>query len=172
MSSQAGSSTNQNWNWSSTQDESSIRYQARGPCDSEAKISYAKKCIRLAEEVIKDRMHFRKSFGTIFDGKHKSALPSTTQEDLEGQIAREESKLREEAQSVLGTAVQIHQNYREERTRGTKKIGYKAQNFIKCFASFLSAYSAIVDLVRGAGQIYGEAAYETLSVLFFVSYSA
>ena len=29
-------------------------------------------------------------------------------------------------------------------------------------------YSGIVDIVKGAGQIYGELAYETLSILFIV----
>jgi hypothetical protein len=50
-----------------------------------------------------------------------------------------------------------------------KKFGRKAQGFVKSFTDFLHAYSGIVELLRGAGQVYSEVAYETLSIFFIVS---
>jgi hypothetical protein len=45
---------------------------------------------------------------------------------------------------------------------------HKAQNFVRAFADFLGAYSGIVELVKGAGQQYGQLAYETLSLFLTV----
>lgn len=53
-----------------------------------------------------------------------------------------------------------------------KKAGRVTQNFFTAFSDFLAAYSGIVEIVKGAGQQYGEAAYEALSLFLIVRYKA
>ena len=72
------------------------------------------------------------------------------------------------ADCSLQGAEGVHAAYTKDRAVGAKKVGRRAQNFIKAFADFLGAYSGIVELVKGAGQQYGQIAYETLSMLLTV----
>ena len=76
--------------------------------------------------------------------------------------------LKDHAFSTVNNATDVHVKYESDRAKGRKKIGRLAQNFVQSFASFLSVYSGIVELLKGAGQIYGAVAYETLSILFIV----
>jgi hypothetical protein len=95
--------------------------------------------------------------------------PPKTKEDLEKEIAKYDySNLKNEAGNILNAAVRVNSTYNRERQEGRKKVGRIAQEFIKSFSEFLGVYSGIVNIMKGAGQIYGEVAYETLSVLFIV----
>jgi hypothetical protein len=72
----------------------------------------------------------------------------------------------------LKSGNEAHEKYQDNRAKpGRKKVGTKAQKFVKSFADFLGVYSGIVGLVKAGGGQYGELAYETLSILFIVSMS-
>ena len=95
-----------------------------------------------------------------------------TKTELEAQINSCDdnySSFRENAISSLSMATKSRAIYKQERQTGVKKFGRKAQGFVKSFTEFLHAYSGIVELLRGAGQVYSEVAYETLSIFFIVS---
>ena len=79
--------------------------------------------------------------------------------------------LRQQAASNIDVATKTHITYENQRTTGRRKFGKSVSKFLKGFADFLSVYSGIVELVKGAGQIYGTVAYETLSIFLVVSCS-
>jgi hypothetical protein len=59
-------------------------------------------------------------------------------------------------------------SFHKARTSGMMKVSYRAQEFAQTFSDFLDAFSGVVCLVRTAGAPYGEAAYETMSLLLSV----
>ncbi|KJX99082.1 hypothetical protein TI39_contig374g00028 [Zymoseptoria brevis] len=72
------------------------------------------------------------------------------------------------AHGGMRSAEQQKQSYTDDRKHGPKKVGAAAQRFFKSFADFIEAYSGVAHLVRSAGAPYGEAAFETLSLLLIV----
>ena len=108
------------------------------------------------------------------DKKHLNAEIPDTKTALEQEVKKydQDSKsfdvLKQQAVDGTTKATILHRTYQKERKTGGKKIGRSAQNFVKCFADFLNAYSGIVELLKGAGDIYGSVAYETLSIFFIV----
>lgn len=105
--------------------------------------------------------------------KGRNSEPPRTKEDLEKEIAsyQDNDTLKDEAITALNAASRVNSTYNRERTSGGKKVGRVTQGFINSFSEFLGVYSGIVSIVKGAGQIYGEVAYEALSVLFIVCIS-
>lgn len=96
----------------------------------------------------------------------------TTKVELEEQLAsydRDYESTRAQAMGALTEATGARSTYKRERQSGAKKVGRVAQGFVKSFADFLHAYSGIIELLRSAGHVYGDVAYETLSILFIVS---
>lgn len=69
----------------------------------------------------------------------------------------------------LNDASKSRDVYTADRQQGSKRVGKLAQEFTNAFSDFVSAYSGIVDIVKGAGGIYATAAYQTLSIFLIVS---
>jgi len=102
-------------------------------------------------------------------GKGKDTTSVTTEKDLRTQLRELDIyKLQEHAGEDLLGAQMVNSSYNLERTTGSRKFGSRLQNFFTSFSEFLTAYSGIIELVRNAGQQYGEAAYQTLSILLTV----
>lgn len=96
---------------------------------------------------------------------------TTTKEKLEQQILSCEQDLnarRNLAFDTINSAADIHTKYQEDRATGVKKVGRISQTFFGKFSEFLRAYSGIVEILKGAGQGYGEVAYGTLSIFLIV----
>jgi len=95
----------------------------------------------------------------------------TTEEGLRKQIEGFDLQaLKDLATGRIAEAHQGHAKYKNDRKGGARKVGSQVQNFVKVFSDFLGVYSGIVSLVKAAGGPYGELAYESLSILFIVSY--
>jgi hypothetical protein len=95
-----------------------------------------------------------------------------TKRDLEDQLEKMDlSQLRNHANSSLAGAKRVNSAYNQERTAGSRKRWKRLQQFFMTFADFMEAYSGVIDLVRSAGQQYGEAAYQSLSILLIVGVS-
>jgi hypothetical protein len=122
-----------------------------------------------ANETLRGRDEFKQRVRRILGGKRGSHQVPTTREGLQQQIKElDPRQLGELADSALRVAGRAHSTYIKERATGAKKMGQRTQNFVRVFADFLGAYSGIVELVRGAGQQYGQLAYETLSLFLSV----
>ncbi|KAL9118251.1 MAG: hypothetical protein Q9187_005207 [Circinaria calcarea] len=132
--------------------------------------------LRPAKEAIQGHGYFRDKLRLGSRNKQANAKIASTRTALEQQIAeyKQDSNsfgdLRQQAADYITQANGFHKKYQEDRTTGAKKIGRYAQSFVNSFADFLSVYSGIIELLKGAGQIYGTVAYETLSIFFIVCY--
>ena len=129
--------------------------------------------MRPASEALRGRDQFKQRMQQFVRGKSKdsgSYKVATTEEGLHRQIEELDiQQLKHTAAGNLKGAGRVLSTYNKERQTGTKKFGAQAQNFVKVFTDFIGVYSGIISLVKGAGQQYGEVAYETLSLLFIVS---
>jgi hypothetical protein len=122
-----------------------------------------------AKEAVRGRDQFKQRVQGFLKKSRGSGEPPKTKEELEKEIAKYDySNLKTEAGTALNAAARVNSTYNRERKDGGKKVGRVAQQFVHSFSEFLSVYSGIVNIMKGAGQIYGEVAYETLSVLFIV----
>ena len=126
--------------------------------------------LKSAKEVVRGRDQFKQRLQNVLKKNRGNAEPSKTKEDLEKEIAKymDYSTLKDEVGTALNAAARVNSTYNRERKEGGKRIGHVAQAFVNSFSEFLGVYSGIVNIMKGAGQIYGEVAYETLSVLFIV----
>ena len=125
--------------------------------------------LKPAKDVVRGRDQFKQRLQGFLKKSRGNADPPKTKEDLEKEIAKYDySNLKNEAGNILNAAARVNSTYNRERQEGRKKVGRIAQEFINSFSEFLGVYSGIVNIMKGAGQIYGEVAYETLSVLFIV----
>lgn len=128
--------------------------------------------LRPAKEIIRGHSYFRDKLRWVSQNKHVKI--TSTKSALEQQITEYEqdydslSELSQQAAGDITEAADFQLVYQKDRLTGGKKIGRSAQNFVKSFADFLSVYSGIVELLKGAGQTYGTVAYETLSIFFIV----
>lgn len=125
----------------------------------------------MADAVIGGRHDFKHKLRGFLQEKHVGDDLPTTKEMLEDQIAIYDPDYyfaRNEAIGALSNATRVRKNYQVERQTSWKKVGHQAQTFVKTFADFMGVYSGIISLLKGAGQVYGEVAYETLSILFIV----
>lgn len=96
---------------------------------------------------------------------------TTTKEKLEQQILSCEQDIitkRNLAYDAINGATDAHIKYQEDRVTGAKKVGRISQTFFVKFSEFLRAYSGIVEILKWAGQGYGEVAYGTLSIFLIV----
>ncbi len=119
------------------------------------------------DQVIRERHRFRQKLQGLLRSKHIV----TTKTELEQQIKsyeRDQEYLKEQAFGAITDAADDNTRYRNDRMKGRKKVGRLAQEFVTSFADFFKAYSGVVELLKGAGQVYGTVAYETLSILFIV----
>ena len=94
-----------------------------------------------------------------------------TKEELEQQIKKyqeDDDSLEDRAIAAMNSATQSHNNYETNRNSGGKKVGRIAQLFVKRFADFMQCYSGVIEVLKGAGQMYGIVAYETLSIFLVV----
>jgi hypothetical protein len=123
-----------------------------------------------AKDVVRSRDQFKQRLQSFLKKNRGNAEPPKTKEDLEKEVAKytDYNALKSEAITALNAAARVNSTYNREREGGGKKVGRVAQEFVKSFSEFLGVYSGIVNIVKGAGQIYGEVAYEALSVLFIV----
>lgn len=135
---------------------------------------YDSKALRPAHDAVQEHNYFRRKLRWVSDERHLNAEIPNTKITVERQIRQYEQesesydKLRKQAADDITEATDLHGLYQKDRTTGGKKIGRSAQHFVKCFADFLNVYSGIVELLKGAGDIYGSVAYETLSIFFIV----
>ena len=124
--------------------------------------------IKPAKEAISGRETFRSRIVKAI-GTGKNLRIEHSEKGLREQLAEYDvGQLKGLVANNLGDAAQALSTYENQRKQGTGKYVHKFQNFIKTFADFIGAYSGIVSLVRAGGQLYGELAYETLSLLFAV----
>ena len=95
---------------------------------------------------------------------------------MEKRITREEEQFVERADSAslkgilsncLGDA-KGQQERRQQSQSFIRKAGNKTVVFANNFSSFLQAYSGIIEIMKGADQQYGGAAYATLSLFLIV----
>ena len=135
---------------------------------------YHSKVLRPANDAVQKHSYFRRKLGWVSDKNHMNAKIPDTKAALEqqikdyGQDLNSFSELKNQAVDNVIKASDLHETYQTDRTHGGKKFGRSAQNFVNRFAEFLSVYSGIVELLKGAGDIYGQVAYETLSIFFIV----
>ena len=126
--------------------------------------------LRPAHDTIKQHRYFQRKLRWVSDKKHLNAEVASTKTALEQQINNSFDELRRQAVEDVNRATGVHRVYQRDRTTGGKKIGRAAQDFVRHFADFLNVYSGIVELLKGAGDIYGSVAYETLSIFFIVRF--
>ena len=72
---------------------------------------------------------------------------------------------------LLETGLESAQRQRDKHNTNNKilaKLGRKTVTFVTNFSSFLEAYSGIVEIMKGADQQYGGAAYSILSLALIV----
>ena len=130
--------------------------------------------LRPADNVIQEHSYFRRKLRWVSDKKYLNSKIPDTKTALEqeikkyGQDSNSFDELKKQAVDGTTEATVSYGGYQKNRTTGGKKIGRSAQNFVKSFADFLNVYSGIVELLKGAGDIYGSVAYETLSIFFIV----
>lgn len=120
-----------------------------------------------ADQAIRERHRFRQKLQGLLKSKHIV----TTKTELEQQIKRyerDQEYLKEQAFDAITYAANDNTRYQNDRMKGRNKVGRLAQEFLTSFAEFFKAYSGVVELLKGAGQVYGTVAYETLSILFIV----
>jgi hypothetical protein len=129
----------------------------------------SRQLLKPAKDVIRGRDQFKQKLRSFLKKNRGNVEPPQTKEELEKEIAKYDySNLKNEAGAALNAAARVNSKYNRERNEGGKKIGRFAQEFVHSFSEFLGAYSGIVNIMKDAGQVYGEVAYETLSVLFIV----
>jgi len=75
---------------------------------------------------------------------------------------------RHAAGQELDKALRTHEAYQLERQSGASRLIHGIQAFAEGLAEFVKAYSGIIELVRTAGGLYGEVAYQSLSILLIV----
>lgn len=125
----------------------------------------------MADAVIRGRHDFKQKLRGFLRKNHLGDHLPTTKEMLDDELAlydTDSDATRGQAIRALSNATKARKNYQLERKTGWKKVGHQAQAFVKTFADFMGVYSGIISLMKGAGQVYGEVAYETLSILFIV----
>lgn len=74
------------------------------------------------------------------------------------------------AAGTLEDALKARSEWEERRARGHGKVGSAIQRFATNLAYFFGAYSDIINAVKKVGGPYGEAGYQAISILLFVSY--
>jgi hypothetical protein len=121
--------------------------------------------------VLNAHQQFKKRIRHALRIGKKEVQVATTKDELKKQI--EEIQIGESLHAValenLDSASKSRDAYQLEREHGSKRISRWAQEFANGFAEFVSAYSGILDIVKGAGGPYGEVGYQTLSILLIVS---
>ena len=125
--------------------------------------------LRPAEEAVHGRDGFRQKMKGLLKGT--SDLQAKTKEELEQQITKyqqDDDSLEERAVAAMNGATQSRNKYETNRKSGRKKFGRKAQLFVRHFAEFMQCYSGVIEVLKGAGQMYGIVAYETLSIFLVV----
>ncbi|MCJ1438053.1 hypothetical protein MMC27_007440 [Xylographa pallens] len=126
--------------------------------------------LRPAEEAVHGRNDFRQKMKRLL--KSASDLQAAkTKEELEQQIKKyqqDDDSLEDRAIAAMNGATQSHSKYETNRKTGVKKVGRIAQLFVKRFADFMQCYSGVIEVLKGAGQMYGIVAYETLSIFLVV----
>lgn len=99
-------------------------------------------------------------------------LPTTKKalnELLEKQLKKFGIKdLKEIAENGLQYATNDQEDWSQKHQ---KQPGRYVQNFLTTFSRYLEAYSGVVEVVKSAGQPYGQVAYSTLS-LFLIACSS
>jgi hypothetical protein len=73
------------------------------------------------------------------------------------------------AAGTIEEALQARSHWKAYHSHGYGKFGSTLQRFATSLASFMGAYSGIVNAVKSAGGPYGEAGYQAISVLLIVS---
>jgi hypothetical protein len=127
--------------------------------------------LKPAKDAARGRDRFKQKLQNFLKKNRGNVEPPKTKEELEKEIALykgDYSTLKTDALATLNFATRVNSTYNKQRREGRKKVGRVAQEFVTSFSEFLRVYSGIVDIVKGAGQIYGEVAYEALSILFLV----
>lgn len=74
------------------------------------------------------------------------------------------------AARTLDEALKAQFDWEVQHSRGFRKVGSTVQHFANSLANFVGAYSGVVDVVKRVGGPYGEAGYQAISVLLFVSH--
>ena len=123
--------------------------------------------LRPAEEAV----HGRDVFRHKIRGLLKGTTTAKTKEALEEQITeyqRDDDLLEDQALAAMNGATLSHNTYETDRKHGRRKVGRIAQHFVRRFADFMQCYSGVIEILRGAGQMYGIVAYETLSIFLVV----
>lgn len=126
--------------------------------------------LRPPKDVLEAHQKFKKQLRHALRISNKEVQIATTNDELKKQI--EEIQNGESIHAValenLDNASKSRDAYKLEREHGSKRVGRWAQEFANGFAEFFSAYSGILDIMRGAGGPYGEVGYQTLSILLIV----
>ncbi|MCJ1385588.1 hypothetical protein MMC17_008711 [Xylographa soralifera] len=126
--------------------------------------------LRPAEDAVHGRDGFRQKMRGLLKGT-SDLQAAKTKEELEQQITnyqQDDDSLEDRAAAAMNGATQSHDKYETNRKSGGKKVGRRAQLFVKRFADFMQCYSGVIEVLKGAGQMYGIVAYETLSIFLVV----
>jgi hypothetical protein len=120
--------------------------------------------------VIKAHHQFKKRIQHALRISNKEFQVATTKDELNKQIEEIQNgeSLHAVALENLDEASKSRDAYQLDRKHGAKRVGRWGQEFANAFAEFVSAYSGILDIVKGAGGPYGEIGYQTLSILLIV----
>jgi hypothetical protein len=112
---------------------------------------------------------FKERVRSIVGQRNVDGRVKHSKEEIEQQLQElDPRELKELGDSHLRDSKSARLSYLEERSKGAKNLGSGFQKFLNSFSNYLAAYSGIVEVVKQAGQPYGQVAYGALSLLLIV----
>ncbi|KAJ2986019.1 hypothetical protein NUW58_g5232 [Xylaria curta] len=124
------------------------------------------------EEVKVTHQLFKEGLRRIL--KKDNSRVASTEAELFAQITQIRNAYKTTSQDRMAAvqgfneASRARDMYQKRRQEGTLRFAHRIQAFANGIAEFITAYSGIIELVRGAGGPYGEVGYQTLSILLIV----
>ncbi|TVY81584.1 hypothetical protein LSUE1_G003620 [Lachnellula suecica] len=138
--------------------------------EAEGERSSNRRVLQPPDTVLEAHRHFKAKLRKYLNISGTEIPIASTKEELGIQLEGVQKGIPPASVSLqaLENATKSHDLYSQDRRKGMKQAGRRAQEFANGFSQFVSAYSGIVDIVKGAGGPYGEVAYQTLSILLIV----
>ena len=127
------------------------------------------KLLRSHQDVSSQYESFKERVRNIVGQRNVDGHVKHSKEEIEQQLQELDPRgLKELGDSTLRDSKSARFSYLEERSKGAKHLGSGLQKFLTSFSNYLAAYSGIVEVVKQAGQPYGQVAYGALSLLLIV----
>ncbi len=133
-------------------------------------LSVASEALRLAKSAQDESNRLRELACASLKGVDVQSQLQKTQLGLVNQLSQQAhpQSVAIAAAGTLEKALVARAEWQASHEHGIGKFGSSMQRFATSLASFIGAYSGIVDAVKSAGGPYGEAGYQAISVLLIV----